>query len=183
MYQGDLPMKQHRFSAVSIYTAAFLSVCILVILDQYTKWLSCIYLKGKNEIILIPGALELKYLYPENKGIAFGMFQGNVAFFAILTMIMSVLIIFLLIRIPKSSYYLPLIATGVLMLSGAFGNLIDRICRGYVIDFIYFSLIDFPVFNLADFYVVCSGILLVILVGFYYKEEDISCLFSEKKKN
>ena len=54
-------MKQHRFSAVFIYTAAFLSVCILVVLDQYTKWLSCIYLKGKDEIILIPGVLELKY--------------------------------------------------------------------------------------------------------------------------
>lgn len=174
-------MKQHRFSAVFIYTMAFLSVCILVALDQYSKWLSSVYLKGTDEISLIPGVLELKYLYPENKGIAFGMFQGNVAFFAVLTIIMSVLIIYLLIRIPKTSYYLPLIATAVLMLAGAFGNLTDRICRGYVIDFIYFSLIDFPIFNLADVYVVCSGILLVILVGFYYKEEDISVLFTAKK--
>ena len=57
------------------------------------------------------------------------------------------------------------------MVSGALGNFIDRVCRGYVVDFIYFSLIDFPVFNIADMYVVCSGILLVMLVCFRYKND------------
>ena len=56
--------------------------------------------------------------------------------------------------------------------SGALGNFIDRVCRGYVVDFIYFSLIDFPVFNIADMYVVCSGILLVMLVCFRYKNDE-----------
>ena len=58
------------------------------------------------------------------------------------------------------------------MVSGALGNFIDRVFRKYVVDFIYFSLIDFPVFHMADIYVVCSGILLVILVCFKYKNDE-----------
>lgn len=73
-------------------------------------------------------------------------------------------------------------AVCVLMLSGALGNMIDRVFRGYVIDFIYFSLIDFPVFNMADIYVVCGGILLVIFVFFKYKKEDDFDFLSFRKK-
>ena len=72
----------------------------------------------------------------------------------------------------KNRYYLPLSVTALVMVSGALGNFIDRVCRGYVVDFIYFSLIDFPVFNIADMYVVCSGILLVMLVCFRYKNDE-----------
>ena len=67
------------------------------------------------------------------------------------------------------------------MFGGAAGNFIDRIVRGYVVDFIYFSLIDFPVFNLADIYVVCGGIALVLLVVFRYKDEDFDFLSTKIK--
>ena len=60
----------------------------------------------------------------------------------------------------------------IILTAGAIGNFIDRLTRGYVVDFFYFSLIDFPVFNIADMYVVCSGILLVILVCFRYKNDE-----------
>ena len=66
--------------------------------------------------------------------------------------------------------YLRVIA--VLFLSGAVGNAIDRMMNGYVIDFFYFSLIDFPIFNVADIYVAVSTILLIVLMLFYYKDED-----------
>lgn len=66
--------------------------------------------------------------------------------------------------------------------SGALGNLIDRIRLKYVIDFIYFSLIDFPVFNVADIYVTVSMIVLLLLVLFYYKDEDDFAFLSPKKK-
>lgn len=58
------------------------------------------------------------------------------------------------------------------MVSGAVGNCIDRVFRGYVVDFVYFSLINFPVFNVADIFVVCSGISLVLLVCFKYKDDN-----------
>lgn len=161
---------------------SILFVAVAVFLDQYTKLLAAAHLKGKETVSLIPGALELKYLYPENRGIAFGMFQGSTTFFAVVSMILFVLIIWVFIKIPKKRYYIPLMAVCALMLSGALGNMIDRVFRGYVIDFIYISLIDFPVFNMADIYVVCGGILLVILVFFKYKKDDDFDFLSFRKK-
>ena len=159
-----------------------LIVVIAVFLDQYTKFLAAAYLKGKEAISLIPGVLELKYLYPENRGIAFGMFQDSTVFFAVVSMILFILIIWIFLKMPKNRYYMPLMAVCVLMLSGALGNMIARVFRGYVIDFIYFSLIDFPVFNMADIYVVCGGILLVIFVFFRYKKDDDFDFLSFRKK-
>ena len=67
----------------------------------------------------------------------------------------------------------PLLCTSItMMFAGAFGNAIDRIFRGFVIDYIQTSFINFPVFNIADIYVVCGGILLAVLVIFHYKDED-----------
>ena len=57
-------------------------------------------------------------------------------------------------------------------MAGAIGNLIDRISLKYVVDFIYFELIDFPIFNIADCYLTVSSFLLIILAIFYYKEND-----------
>ena len=56
-----------------------------------------------------------------------------------------------------------------LIISGAIGNLIDRVLRQYVVDFLYFKLIDFPVFNVADSYVVVGCCLFVLL---YFVQKD-----------
>ena len=61
----------------------------------------------------------------------------------------------------------------VFLIAGAIGNYIDRIMNNYVVDFIYFSLINFPVFNVADCYVTVSVILLLILIMWYYTDEDL----------
>ena len=140
---------------------------LLVAADQVAKWLSYLYLKGQLSISLIPGVLELHYLYPENRGIAFGMFQGSVLFFAIVSVLFLGVILYAWIRIPKERFYLPLLTIA---------TVIDRFFRGYVIDFIYFSLIDFPVFNLADIYVVASGIFLILFVCTKYRDDDFSFL-------
>lgn len=174
---------QEKFWPSGLCTiAGILLIAGAVFLDRYTKLLAAAHLKGKEAIILIPGVLELKYLYPENRGIAFGMFQGSTTFFAVVSMILFVLTIWIFLRIPKRRYYAPLMAVCVLLMSGALGNMIDRVFQGYVIDFIYISLIDFPIFNLADIYVVCSGILLVILVFFKYKNDDDFDFLSFRKK-
>ena len=65
--------------------------------------------------------------------------------------------------------------------AGAIGNLIDRMIHHYVIDFFYFSLINFPIFNVADIYVTLSAIALILVIFFYYKEEDYAVFFSSKK--
>ena len=83
-------------------------------------------------------------------------------------------------RMPFNRHYLPLWACLVLLVSGALGNMIDRISRQFVVDFLYFSLIDFPIFNVADCYVTVSAILLVFLVTWRYDEGDLA-VFSWKK--
>lgn len=152
--------------------AGLLSVLLLTFFDQYTKLLAMTKLAGRDSLVLIKGVLELKYL--ENTGIAFGLLEGKRLFFLLICLLFFALGIYLFVRIPKEQYYLPLFVILFVMQSGAAGNFIDRVCRGYVVDFIYFSLIDFPIFNLADIYVVCGSILLVLFVCLKYKEEDFS---------
>lgn len=145
-------------------------ILILTFLDQGSKQLVLLKLNGASDVILIPGVLELHYL--ENRGMAFGLFEGKIPVFVILCLLFFVVFAYVYTRIPGTAYYLPLAVASLVMVSGALGNFIDRVFRGYVVDFIYFSLINFPVFNMADIYVVCSGILLVILVCFKYKNDD-----------
>ena len=66
--------------------------------------------------------------------------------------------------------------------AGAIGNLIDRIVHNYVIDFLYFSLIDFPIFNVADIYVTVASFALIFSVFFVYTEEDFEAVFPKKKR-
>ena len=145
-------------------------IFILTFLDQGSKYFVLTRLKNTPDIILIPGVLQLHYL--ENRGMAFGLFEGKSPVFVILCVLFFCVFFYVYARIPRTGYYLPLTITSLIMVSGALGNFIDRVFRKYVVDFIYFSLIDFPVFNMADIYVVCSGILLVILVCFKYKNDE-----------
>lgn len=146
------------------------SAILLILLDQLTKQFAQRMLKGENAFSIILGVFELQYL--ENRGSAFGFMQGQRTLFVMMAVLMLFFIPYVYYKIPltKHFWYLRVIAT--LFLSGAVGNAIDRIAYGYVIDFFYFSLIDFPVFNVADIYVTVSTFLLIVLILFYYKEED-----------
>ena len=66
--------------------------------------------------------------------------------------------------------------------AGAIGNFIDRVSLNYVVDFLYFKLINFPIFNVADIYVTCSAFVIIVLGIFYYKDEDIDRIFPPKAK-
>lgn len=146
-------------------------VGLLVLLDQWTKHLAVSHLMNKSDIILIPNVLQLHYL--ENTGAAFSMLEGKQTFFAVATPILLILLLIILFRMPREKKYLYLDYIIVLVVAGAIGNHIDRVINNYVVDFIYFSLINFPVFNIADCYVTVSMILLLILILFYYKDEDL----------
>ena len=139
-----------------------LSIILLTVLDQWTKHLAEIHLKGNQGISLIPGVLELSYL--ENRGMAFGMFQGRQVLFLILCMAFFAVLLYLYARIPKNKYYLPLLITGAALASGALGNFIDRLVFQYVRDFLDFIIFgyDFPVFNVADISL-CVGVGLIVL--------------------
>ena len=169
--------KSHSISFSKALVLWLAGIIFLVAADQFSKYLVFHNLKNNPSISLIPGVLELHYL--ENRGMAFGMLQGRQILFLALCVLFCIALLWLFIRIPKNGYYFPLILTGGIIASGAVGNFIDRAFRGYVIDFIYFSLIDFPVFNLADIFVVCGGIILVLLVLFRYRDEDFDFINSK----
>ncbi len=159
------------------------AVCAVlgIVLDQVTKYLAVTHLKGADPTVLIDGVLQLEYL--ENRGAAFGLFQNMQWIFMIFSLMIAALVIFVYWRIPVGKRpagersFLPLRICAVLLLAGAIGNCIDRIRLGYVVDFIYFKLIDFPIFNVADMFVTVSVAFLIILLLFYYKEEDLNLLF------
>lgn len=162
------------------WIGAMIGVLILTLFDQFTKFLALTYLKGRNPIILWRGVFELQYL--ENRGAAFGILQNQLIFFVCITLIMSIVIIVGFLRTPEEKKYLPMRITLVFLLAGAIGNFIDRMLRGYVVDFFYFSLIDFPIFNVADIYVTVSFAVLAVLILFVYKEEDLAVYTLKKKK-
>ncbi len=157
----------------------FLACLLLVAADQITKYLAVLFLKDSSDIILIPGVFQLHYL--ENVGVAFGFLQ-NRQWIPILFAFAIVLgFSFAYAKSSKDRRFLPFRISMIGIIAGALGNMIDRIWHGYVIDFVYFSLIDFPVFNLADCYIVISIILLAIWCLFVYKEEDLNQIFARKR--
>ena len=91
--------------------------------------------------------------------------------------------IYVMWRMPgwSSLRYLGLRMCTILITAGALGNMVDRTTQGYVVDFLYFKLIDFPIFNVADIYVTVTFIVLVLLIFFYYKDEDFS-IYSRRQE-
>lgn len=156
---------------------AALFLLILVIVDQGTKKLALHYLYEQEPIEILPGIFELHFLV--NRGAAFGILQNHPYFFAGITVIVLIALIYVYGKIPFEKRYTPLRVLFVLLMAGAVGNFIDRILQGYVIDFFYFKWIDFPIFNVADCYVVISVILLVCTLLFYYKDEEVDMLMEE----
>lgn len=156
-------------------------VILLVALDQFTKYLACEYLQDKPAFKIIDGILELNFL--KNSGAAFGMLQNQKVFFILVAVLILLIIAYVLFRMPDDKKYNIMHFLLVLIASGAAGNMIDRVRQDYVVDFIYFVIINFPIFNVADIYVTVSTFLFVILFLFYYNENDFSFLsFKQQKK-
>lgn len=168
MTKGDMMTKK---SGIIFFGIDILAILILFFADRITKIMARDALMGKDGFPLIPGVLEFRYL--ENFGAAFGMLQNFRIFFIIIGILFLAVMVFLLIRIPPVRKYRLLRICLCLMSAGAAGNLYDRITLDYVIDFIYFSYINFPIFNVADCYVTVSTAVLIVLLLFVFREEDL----------
>lgn len=158
-----------------------LLIALLIFFDQFTKHLAVVHLQDKPPINIINGVLELNFL--KNSGAAFGMLQNQKVFFILVATLILVIIGYVLFRIPDDKKYNIMHILLVMIASGAAGNMIDRVRQDYVVDFIYFVLINFPIFNVADIYVTVSTFFFVILFLFYYKESDFNFLsFRQQNK-
>lgn len=140
-----------------IYVALF-SAALLVGADQLFKYLVLEHLTQVATLPLIDGVLHLTYV--ENRGAAFGTLQGQRwILIGVTGLVLVGAVVFLLSGRIKEHM---LIWGCSLIIAGGFGNLVDRIFRGFVVDYLDFRLINFYVFNLADA-CVCVGVGLVLL--------------------
>ncbi len=136
-------------------------IVAVVYLDQLSKWLSIILLRGGESHPLIADVLHLTYV--ENRGAAFGMLSDQRWLFMIASSVAIVgMLIYMFVTKPKNL----LLRTSLSMIiGGGIGNMIDRLFLGYVVDFIDFTLINFAVFNIADSFVsVGTGLLMIYII-------------------
>lgn len=142
------------------YIFIILFCLLLILIDFISKYL-VINLINDKVIIIIKNFL--KFLYVKNTGAAFGIMSGNIIILVIVTLI---LLFYIIKEVKNNVDNKWILISYLLILSGAIGNLIDRIFRGYVVDFISFTLFDkeMAVFNIADSYITIGVFLLIILL-------------------
>ena len=134
------------------------------VLDQLSKWWVMTAIPEHRPVVVIPGFFDLINI--RNRGAAFGMMQGGKWFFLAITGIACAAMLYFLIKERKRLHFMMTFSIA-LLLSGAIGNLIDRVALGYVRDMIYVALIDFAVFNVADMAVTVGCCLLVLDLLFF----------------
>lgn len=140
--------------------AVWIFAAFIFAVDQLTKALVKMHMAPNQSIPVIDNILHLTYV--QNTGAAFSLLKGRVFFFVVVSFAVIAVIVYYLIRLPKEKKLFKF--TLALVLGGAFGNLVDRLRFGYVVDFIDFRI--WPVFNVADSAVVIGVLLLLYLVMF-----------------
>ena len=136
----------------------FVAIVVLVVIDQWTKALVLRDLAGGRTVTPLPGILQFRYV--ENTGAACSVLTGRTLFLAVITALVLCIAIGLL-ALEKIPGVLNQVAV-LLMVAGGFGNLIDRVSRHYVVDFIEVLFTRFAVFNFADCCVTIGAVILIL---------------------
>ena len=145
------------------------SVC----LDQITKMIVMHSMELYQSVPLIENVFSFTYIH--NYGAAWGMLSDHRWVFILVTAVAIIILPIFLYRYRNLHFLFGFSLS--LIIGGAIGNMIDRLMRGYVVDFLEATFIDFPVFNVADICVVCGAIMMFIYVAFLDKT-----LFADKPK-
>ncbi len=145
-----------------------LLIIVLTGADQLSKWYFYTNRLQYDGFVVIKDFFYLTYL--ENRGAAFGVLQNYRWVFIIITIIAVSVMIWYFIK----NNNIVLRASMAFLISGAVGNFIDRLLRGFVVDFLDFFPFgyDFPIFNFADICVNIGAFLLIYYVIFIYKEPE-----------
>ncbi|MBM7654047.1 signal peptidase II [Neobacillus cucumis] len=138
----------------------YLIAIFVILLDQFTKWLIVSKMYFGESITIIENVLYITS--HRNRGAAWGILQGQMWLFYVITLVVIVAIMYYLRKAAKGKILLGVSLS--LMLGGAIGNFIDRVLRKEVVDFIHTYIFgyNFPVFNIADSSLVIGVILLMI---------------------
>lgn len=143
--------------SLKMHIASFFAVVLLLGIDQLIKYYVDIYLKNSEPVVVLEKVLQLNY-FP-NDGGPLGLLDGKtklMTVLAIICVVVMLVVIFSGIIKNRIDYWCCL-----LMISGGLGNIIDRVFRGYVIDYIEVLFVDFYIFNFADCLVTCSAFFLI----------------------
>ena len=123
----------------------FLSLSIFIILiDQFTKY----FIFNNYKILINKDFLLFRLDFVKNYGAAFSILSGSRLFLSLISIIFAILLIYLILK--KNTINSTDLLSYSFILGGTIGNGMDRILKGFVIDFINLNVINFPVFNIAD---------------------------------
>ncbi|MRI84798.1 signal peptidase II [Aerococcaceae bacterium WS4759] len=139
---------------------AYLVALLMVLVDQIIKKWTTSSLQLHESRSGIDGLFDFYYI--RNEGAGWGILQGRMWFFYVVTFVIIVYLIYLIYKHRQGSLFLK--CTYGLLLGGAIGNLIDRIINGYVIDMFRLTFMNFPIFNVADMALSIGVVLLIIQV-------------------
>ena len=149
-----------------MWYALLLAACIAG--DQLLKYWVVRHLEIGQSAAFLPGLVRLTRLH--NTGAAWGSFSGSTA---LLTAVTAVLLVAVAWLVLKKIVRHPLgLCAAMLVLGGGIGNMIDRICRGYVVDMFDLEFMSYPIFNLADCFVVVGVILGAVYYLWFYDKYD-----------
>jgi len=136
-------------------------IIIVNLIDRLSKIWTIKTLREGNDVVIIKDIFSLSYL--ENRGAAWGIFQGKTNFLLIVSIVIIVGMIYFIFKYRPKNMLMRVSLSFII--GGAVGNMYDRMFNKYVVDFIYFHYKDiysFPTFNVADMSVVLGTILLAI---------------------
>ena len=143
-------------------------IAVLVVLfDQATKYLVLTNIGPTESVQAIPGLFD--FVYVKNTGAAFSILSDSTVILSVISVVFCVgLILYWYKKKPTH----PFLKTALMLLfAGALGNAIDRIFRGFVIDFISTTFMTFPVFNVADIAITVGAVFLIVHLIFFDKDE------------
>lgn len=163
-------MKRSSTFKIKIFILPIIIIGLLTALDQLTKFIITSKFSLYESKPVIHDVFAITYI--QNTGMSWGLFKGKRIIFIVLTFIALLFAFRIYYNVYDKKKYLPIRISLVLLISGALGNMLDRIRLGYVVDFFSFELINFPVFNVADIMVVVSFFLLFFLLIFKYSNEE-----------
>ena len=140
----------------------YILCALLLLADRITKIWAVEVLNGKGFVDFIKGFIN--FVYVENTGVAFGMFADKIYIMLPITLIVVGICLFIYIKNKGENSVFDYAI--LLIITGAIGNIMDKLTRGFVVDFINFEFMEFPVFNIADICVCTGAALLMIYILF-----------------
>ncbi|MBR2893448.1 MAG: signal peptidase II [Clostridia bacterium] len=161
-------MKNKKLTPFKIKALSLISIVLLVGADQLIKYFIDLFLKPVGSITVIPKVLQLSYY--ENDGAMMGMMSGKTTVMTVFAVLCLLLVCYILYS-GKLGYGIDFWCV-VFVAAGGIGNLIDRVFRGYVIDYIEVLFVDFYIFNFADCLVTCAAVAIIISQIYQFTKES-----------